>query len=327
MLLQRAPVPVRNLNDGVHLAGGSEHVCAVRRGGGVFCWGNGADGRLGNGSTVGATQPVEVRTSPTMVLADATRVAAGGRHACAVRSTGNIACWGRNAAGQLGDGTYTQRNFAVDVMGITTATDVVVGSEHTCALLADRTVVCWGQNDQGQLGDGSGAPAGSPLPVAVRGLTEVRALASSASARHTCALTMSGAVWCWGDNATGQIGVGGTTDAPTPVEVTGVGMAAIAIGVGGGHSCAVRMDGTVVCWGDNAQGQIGDGSLISRDVPTEVLRLATARSLAGGNVHTCALDEGGAVFCWGSNMFGQVGDASTAARREEPVRVRTLPFD
>jgi alpha-tubulin suppressor-like RCC1 family protein len=327
MVLQRAPVAVRNLSDGAHLAAGSEHTCVARRGGGVFCWGSGGDGRLGNGGTTGATQPVEVRTSATTALAGAVRVAAGGRHACAVRSTGTVACWGRNASGQLGDGTVTQRAFAVDVGGVTTATDVVAGSEHTCALLADRTVVCWGLNDQGQLGDGSGAPAGSRTPVAVRDLTDVRAIASSPSARHTCALTTTGAVWCWGDNATGQLGVGGTTDAPTPVQVTALGMAAVAVGVGGAHSCAVRMDGTVACWGDNAQGQIGDGSLISRDLPAEVVDLRTARAVAAGNIHGCALDDGGGAYCWGSNMFGQIGDASMAPRRETPVRVRTLPFD
>jgi alpha-tubulin suppressor-like RCC1 family protein len=141
---------------------------------------------------------------------------------------------------------------------------------------------------------------------------------------HACALTDSGGVKCWGRNDRGQLGDGSTTDRPAPADVLGLtsGVSALALGVR--HTCALTDVGGVACWGDNANGQLGDGSGISRDAPSDVVGLtAGVTSLRAAALHTCALTGAGGVTCWGVNVDGQLGDGSRFDRGE-PVFAQTL---
>ncbi len=298
------------------LAIGWNHGCVVRPSGDIACWGRNDYGQFGNGSTADAALPV----AAMMGIGDAMAASEGHFTGCAVRSSGEVDCAGRNAEGEMGDGTTTRRLIPVAVAGIADAAQVAVGNWHACALRATGEVSCWGSGLSGQLGNGT-TPAAQTTPVAVTGV--VGAVQIAAGFSHTCVLYPTGAVACWGRNASGQLGDGSLTDRSTPVAVAGL-TDAVSVGTGDSHSCAVRRDGTVRCWGYNFYGQLGSGSASTLSAsPVAVVGLADAVQISGGARSTCALRASGSLACWGANDFGQLGDGTTTPSRV-PVTVSGL---
>jgi alpha-tubulin suppressor-like RCC1 family protein len=302
-----APVDVVGLGSGVAaIVAGWSTTCVLTTGGGVKCWGSNGFGQLGDGTTTQHSAAVDVVGLASGVAA----IAAGYRHTCALTTSGRVKCWGHNGNGQLGDGTITQRTTPVNVVGLANGVAAVaVGWYHTCALTTGGGVKCWGDNGYGELGDGT--TAGSSTPVDVVGLASgVTAIA--AGMYHTCAVTTGGAVKCWGSNVVGQLGDGTTTGSSTAVDVVGLASGVAAIAAGAWHMCAVTTGGGVKCWGDNSRGQLGDGTIIQRTSPADVVGLATGvTAIATGGNHTCAVTAGGGVKCWGYNWHGQLGDGTT----------------
>jgi alpha-tubulin suppressor-like RCC1 family protein len=310
-------VAVVSITDATAIGGGFNHTCAVRRDGGVWCWGANGYGQLGNGSTAPSATPVAVSG-----LTGISRVAVGHNHTCAVGS-GAIWCWGRNYDGQLGTGTNTDASTGQLVAGLTDAIEVSAGSAHTCALRMDATVACWGSNDSGQLGDGS--MDDSSLPVGVPGLSEVQHIAAGDST--TCALRTGGEVLCWGDNSYGQLADGSTVPSASPIPVPAL-SDIVALSVGS-HICAVSASDPLLCWGNGTFGQLGNGlsgSSATTSVPTPVSGLTGAVAISVGGTHTCATSSSGEAYCWGRSSVGQVGDGSsgTTANRTTPVTVSGL---
>ncbi|MCH7781217.1 MAG: hypothetical protein IH848_10245, partial [Acidobacteria bacterium] len=174
---------------------------------------------------------------------------------------------------------------------------------------------CFGTNIFGQLGDGTTTNRASPVNVS--GL-ESGVAAVAGGHNHTCALTTAGGVKCWGDNSYGQLGDGTTTDRTTPVNVFGLGSGVTAIAAGGFHTCALKAGGSLVCWGRNVYGQVGDGASGEpnfRTTPTAVVGMGSGvAAVATGTFHTCARTTGGAVKCWGWNFYGQIGDGTNLSR-------------
>jgi alpha-tubulin suppressor-like RCC1 family protein len=227
--------------------------------------------------------------------------------------------WGSNAAGQLGDGTTTNRFTPVQASGPTGVTAIAAGNTHTIALESDGTVWAWGQNVYGQLGDGSTTNRSTPVLVSqLSGLTTVAAVA--AGGNHSLALKSDGTVWAWGFNGLGQLGNGTTDSRSTPVLVSGL-SGVTAIAAGRNHSLALKSDGTVWAWGDNAAGQLGDGTTVNRSTPVSGLTGATA--IAARFDHSLALKSDSTMRAWGYNGFGQLGDGTTA-NRSTPVQVSGL---
>ncbi|MBN2194874.1 MAG: hypothetical protein JW751_18805 [Polyangiaceae bacterium] len=259
------------------MAAGGEHGCAVQTDGSVRCWGLQTDGRLGNGVTNGTSTAVAAYRNPSSpaLIGDATVVTAGFRHTCIINAGGTVECWGDNASGQLGDGSFNDGLAAVDVVGLSNVTAITAGTAHTCAL-SGTTMHCWGDNAHRQLGpdpNGNALPSSSyntPQPV---GLTEVTAIAAGGA--FTCAVA-TGQVRCWGHNTKGQRGdtsYGTSTHTPTSLSLPGI----TGIWAGGEHVCALRRDAPVgkndpvYCWGSNAYGQLGIGSKDNNNHPTPAL--------------------------------------------------------
>ena len=314
------PVEVLGITDATTIATGGGYTCAIRQTGTITCWGNNDDGQLGNGQTTSSSSvPVEVLgiTNATTITAVSTYNQGG--HACALRLTGSIACWGNNTYGQLGNGTETNSSVPVEVLGITDATTIRTSGNHTCALLQTGTIKCWGNNEYGQLGNGT--ETNSSVPVEVLGITDATTITRSGG--HTCALLQTGTIKCWGDNSSGQLGNGTETNSSVPVEVLGItDPAAIAVGswYSGGYTCALLQTGTIKCWGNNEYGQLGNGTETNSSVPVEVLGITDATAIAVGGGYICALRLTGSIACWGNNTSGQLGNG-TETNSSVPVEV------
>jgi len=274
------PVDVSGLGSGVAAIGsGTLHTCAVTTGGGVKCWGPGNHGQLGDGTDNGSGVPVDVVGLGAPVAA-ATTGGLGSNpdpgtdgnlvgHTCALTDAGAVLCWGDDEWGEVGNGSISmavKRPAAVVGLGSGVAA-ISAGGAHTCSLTTSGAVKCWGDNRYGQLGDGTTTRRTTPVTVAGLGSG---VLAISAGSWHTCAVTKSGAVECWGSNRDGRLGDGTTTDSPTPVAVVGLGSRVAAITAGDAHTCALTTAGAAKCWGLNYRGQLGDGTLTGRPTPVDV---------------------------------------------------------
>lgn len=229
---------------------------------------------------------------------------AGAGHTCAVRTSGQVVCWGENSRGQLGNAPAPTEVDTTDQRTPVAATGVVAesvsaGFQHSCAVRANGTAVCWGLDEDGQLGNG-GPPRQSAAsgPVDVQGLSDASAI--SVGSRHSCALRATGQVACWGDSNSGRLGNGVTSGDPQTTPATITGLTAVGVSVGAAHSCAVRNDGTVACWGSDADGQLGNGAGGETGAPTTVGGVTGVVAVAAADRSTCALHRVGTVTCWGS---------------------------
>jgi alpha-tubulin suppressor-like RCC1 family protein len=299
--------------------------CAVESGQG-YCWGaNKFTGNVGSSSAV----PVAVDTSGVLAGKTLTQISASYDYsACVLDRAGAAYCWGVNADGELGDGTTAEFStpVAVDTSGALagkTLAQVTVGIVHACALDITGAAYCWGRDRDGELGDGGAASSDVPVPVDTRGVLAGTTLTQiTAGDDATCALDSSGAAYCWGANANGQLGDGSTAGSSVPVSVDTSGVLAgkslTQIAIGDDHSCALDSAGAAYCWGDNSAGELGDGTTVGSRVPVAVdasgvLAGQTLTQIAAGQDHTCALDSAGAAYCWGDNSGGELGDGTTVS--------------
>jgi alpha-tubulin suppressor-like RCC1 family protein len=303
------PVDVVGLTRGVEaIAAGEYYTCAVTTAGGVKCWGYNRHGQLGDGTTVDRHAPVDVSGLRSGVLA----IAAGATHACAVTIAGTVKCWGDNLHGQLGDGTTAGHRAAVGVKGVSDVSTITAGLDYTCAVTSLGAARCWGDNSFGKLGDGTTTDRDLPVGVSDLG-SGVSGLSAADALGHTCALTSTGGVKCWGNNAFGELGNGTTTTRLTPIGVSGLTSGAVAVSAGGFYTCAITSAAGIACWGDNSDGALGDGTTTDRSAPVDVSGLTTGvAAVSAGLSHTCAVTTAGAVKCWGNNAFGELGDGTTA---------------
>jgi alpha-tubulin suppressor-like RCC1 family protein len=282
---------------------GSAFLCVRTMGGTVECWGHNEEGQLGDGTTTNRDMP-----TPVSGLSDVTAIAAGYYSSCAQISSGAVKCWGWNGRGQLGDGSTVGSTVPVDAVLGDTAISMDVGSNHACAVTSMGKVKCWGWNPYGQLGNGRAYAESIMVTISqpIMGATSL-----SAGEAHTCALTSSANVWCWGANSLGQLGDGSTADRYIPVQVNGLSNVAF-IAPGWYHTCAVTRSGSAMCWGYNAAGQLGDGTTQTRLTPVVVSGLDTGvASVVAGFYHSCAVLQTGGVKCWGYNAYGELGDGMT----------------
>jgi cysteine-rich repeat protein len=239
------------------------------------------------------------------------QLALGGYGGCVLTTLGEVGCFGDNTESEVGNGTDDVETY-VPAFTLDDAVAVAAGEEFHCAIRAAGTVWCWGDNFELAMGPMAAAGADQAVPIEVTGLPIAAAI--EAGDDHVCIIDMAGGVWCWGDNSNLQLGQGGpgTTDSATPLVVAlPGGLAATDLGLGQDHTCAVLADATVACWGNDDNGQLGDG-VINPDngVPTLVPGLSMIVDVEAGEDTTCALDSLGQVWCWGDDQDGQLGIGS-----------------
>ncbi len=293
---------------------GSQNVCGIRADETLYCAGPNGRGQIGDGSNAACFLPTVCAVSWPSTAPDPEEVVgsalgAGGEFACAkgTSATGvvSVYCWGGNSAGQLGDGTTTNRNSPVAVQVSGDPEQIEVGERFACGLDSAGTVECWGNNSFGQLGDGT--TTRRTTPVAVSNITTATKIALGR--HHACALLSSGGVECWGRNGFGELGNGANTNSSTPVSVSSL-TDAVDISAGASHTCAVRTGGTVECWGRNDGGALGNGQTRNRNAPVSVTGLTTAVEVELGAGMGCARLTGGIVRCWGAAGTGALGNGS-----------------
>jgi alpha-tubulin suppressor-like RCC1 family protein len=319
------PIDVTGLSSKVvAIAAGNTDTCALTIGGGVKCWGDNDNGELGEGNNFRQLTPVDVIGLSSDVVA----ITAGFGHTCALTDGGGVKCWGANESAQLGNGTadFDLHPIPVDVVGLSSGVKAIAaGGSHTCALTDGGGVKCWGDNFQGELGNGTMNFVGpNMLSVGVVGLSS-GVVAITAGNSHTCALTNSGGVKCWGDNKYGQLGDGTTTNRWIPMNVAGLSSGVVAIAAGDSDTCALTTSGKVKCWGWNESGQLGEGTTVQHLEPVNVTGLLSrVATITGGGLHSCVLTIEGGIKCWGWNDSGQLGNGTTT-NSPTPVDVVGFP--
>ena len=297
------------------LAAGAGHTCMLTTSGRVTCWGANKFGQLGGGD--GLYTALEqgpnlelsgaqswVKTNVRGIPGKVTAIAAGEYHNCALLASGEVFCWGSNSEGQLGNGSTSDSNIAVQVTGLESRVKMITaGAQHSCALLENNSVQCWGDNREGQLGNGSTLNKLSPTKV--QNLPD-KITQITTGASFTCALTQEGTVYCWGNGDNGRFGDGLGTPIMIPTGLN-LGMdPVVEIKAGSFHICARLSTKDIFCWGSISTERIFD--------PVHPFTLDRRNKeyvqLAAGEGHTCGLTTANSVYCWGDNYFGQLGDGS-----------------
>jgi alpha-tubulin suppressor-like RCC1 family protein len=328
------PIALPNISLGaaaIQIDASDRHVCAVLGGGGVRCWGLGADGELGveGVSSLGINEPPS-DVAGIDLGANAIRVEAGGAHTCALLDTNDVKCWGSAERGALGLGN--DDSIGLDAAPSSASiinlgkkvSQLSAGGDHNCAVTEDAAIHCWGSNDFGQLGIGATNHIGDDETPSALGAISIEGNVSQVVAgwAYSCVILDTGAVQCWGDNSSGQNGLGlgedvGDNELPSAAGDLPLGGNAVQISTRDFQACALLDTGGVRCWGKNLSGVLGYGDIgIVGDDETPAamgdLDLgAAATQVALGGSHACAIMEDGGVRCWGDNSFGFLGYGNT----------------
>jgi alpha-tubulin suppressor-like RCC1 family protein len=339
-----------------HLDSGDDHTCVVVETGRVRCWGKNYSGQLGYGNVDLIGDDESPSTAGTVDLGPgrtATAISAGGDSTCAILDTGKVKCWGDNFWGQLGYG-HTNNigddepvSAAADVnLGVNvTAKAISVGDSHTCAITNNDDVMCWGWSGLGQLGYGNQDDIGDDESPAAAGTVSLgaglKAAAVTAGDEFTCVILTTGEVKCWGYNSVGQLGYGHTNDigddeTPASESTVSVGGTNLVTAISAGnHTCVIRDDGLVVCWGPGGSGGLGYGNtntIGDNETPSTAgtLKLGvglSATDISVGENHSCASMTNYSLRCWGEGIDGRLGygNQNDIGDNETPVQAGFVP--
>ena len=244
-------------------------------------------------------------------------------------SDGTVWCWGSGGYIQLGDPSGTTSLDPVQVSLGTTVSSIAVGGNTSCAVTTAGNVLCWGRNNKGQIGNGTTQLSGGVTPVQLSAIpTSFTLRHLELGGQHSCATSTAGAVWCWGYANKLQLGntANSTTDQSTPVQTDSLGSTAASVSAATDYSCALTTGGTVMCWGNNANGQLGRGSATpaTSAAPTAVSVGSNVAVVSAGNSHACVVTTAGAALCWGLGSSGQVGSNSFTGTQATPTAVTGL---
>ncbi|MBI4317444.1 MAG: hypothetical protein HY675_03055 [Chloroflexi bacterium] len=306
---------IPDLKDDVTQVQANSTACAVRGNGSVWCWGDADDGEIGDGTTSPGTRSNPVQVSNTN-LTNAVSVAVGTNFTCARKSDDTVWCWGKNNAGQLGAGDTVQSSTPRQVTGLTSAIQIDTYTDGACAVRSNNTVWCWGANVYGQVGNNS-----TTNPVAsarqVTGLSSIDSV--SGGNFHNCAVRSSDStVWCWGKNESGQLGINNTVSPKSSALQTTNASSITQVTAGGNHSCARDSSGQIFCWGDNAEGQLGDNTTVRKTTAKQIGSGTDWEAITVGTKTTCAVRTNSTVWCWGDGANKTIGLDDTTTDQTSP---------
>ncbi|MWV45973.1 hypothetical protein GRF59_20350 [Paenibacillus sp. HJL G12] len=309
------PVQVKNLDQVTLIEAGIKSAYAMKKDGSVWAWGDNEHGQLGIGTTTDAGVPQRI-TGLNDVISMSSRM---GYHALALKNDGTVWAWGLNNAGQVGDGTMEIRTAPVQVSGLSDVVAVSAGGYHSLALQKDGTVWAWGYNGEGELGNET--LTDSPVPVQVHGLTRIKAI--SAGNYHNIALDEDGHIWTWGRNSNASLGPGFNGYRQPLAQLMDKMNNVKAIQAGMYHSLFQLEDGTVMAFGLNNYGQLGNGeSTGSAANPVKTMNLTGVKGLAAGGFSSYALTADGKVWGWGYGSDGEMGNGGRADKTPLPMLSR-----
>ncbi len=308
------------------ISAGNSHSCGLDATGKAYCWGDNTFGKLGNGSVIASNVPVAV-SDPVGGAVKFSSIGVGDLHSCALSLTGVVYCWGTGFQGRNG-GTL---DSSIPVLisnpssGAVNYSSLSVGSDHSCAVRTNGSIYCWGNNNNGELGVNSASTPFSNIPVLVSDPSTGAVIYSSVSAgnTHTCAVVLSNAAYCWGNNDNGQLGISTATSASDiPVVVSG-GLFFSSINAGNLFTCAIDLTKDAHCWGNNSNGQLGNNTApVDSSAPVLVNGGLSFSSISLGDFHVCAVNLAGNAYCWGSNnVGGQLGNGGVGVISGVPVLV------
>jgi alpha-tubulin suppressor-like RCC1 family protein len=288
------------------VSAGADHTLALKDDGTLWAWGANQDGQLGLGETTATV------TRPTQVGADAdwSAVASGRGFSLALKEDGTLWAWGANPNGQLGQGDGTSRRAPARVGRDGDWLALAAGRNHAMALKKDGSLWGWGFNGNGQLGTGD--TRARPAPARVIGDTTTWKAVSCGDG-FTLAVSSAGALFGWGYNGDGQLGVGDAGQRLVPAQV-GVRTTWTAVSCGSHHALCLRRDGTLWAFGWNGLGQLGIGSTEERQAPAQVGADADWMTVSAGGESSFGLKQDGALWSWGGDESGQVGVGDTESR-------------
>lgn len=290
------PVEVVGASGVLAAAGGRAHVIYFRSDGSIYQLGIAAN--IGGIESSFCATPVEISGLENIV-----NIGAGGGHSIAIDKYGKAFSFGRNNAGQLGDGTLAPRSTAMEIQGVNDAVTADGGMLTSTILVADGTVLGCGSNANGMLGDGTNISRLTPVLAGLSGIAQLD------SAAHTVAKKTDNTVWVYGLNAEAQLGDGTIMWKSVPFQMAATGNVKF-VAAGDWHTLMVRQDGTVWGVGGNSSGQLGNGSYLRRWAPAQASGLQDVIAVSGGASHSLALKNDGTVWAFGANSSGQLGDGS-----------------
>ncbi|AXH98290.1 hypothetical protein DV702_00365 [Sporosarcina sp. PTS2304] len=282
---------------------GKSHLVVLKEDGSVWGWGDRTYGQLGAGPATPPGTALPIQMTGGNRLSDIIAISAGGNFTVALDVNGKVWSWGLNDYGQLGRlpvGGFSSNPDIIEPGGMV---DISAGESHVLAVDGSGNIWAWGYNAYGQLGRTTLGSRFSETPVQVAGLDNVATVVAGKD--HSIALKKDGTVWAWGRNTYGQLGLGQTTDyndEPRPIPgLSGI----IEIAAGDNHSLALKQDRTsLLAWGRNFYGQLGDGGYENKLDPFEVKGVSNIRSIATGDNHTIIVKDDGTVWQWGRNASG-----------------------
>jgi alpha-tubulin suppressor-like RCC1 family protein len=287
------------------VASGFLHSCGIDSTATLYCWGRNQGGQLGRGAL--GNDP----RRPRALGGSWKDIDTGEVHSCGIDEDGRLWCWGENRVGELGVSSdapcSAPRGCQPTPKRVGAASDwraVAAGAHFTCGLRADASLWCWGAGTRGQLGQAGASSSDEPRPV------EGRWRAVSAGGDHACAIDTEDHLFCWGSGQAGQLGFEASDTCPArPTSACALGPRQVGedrwrtVSAGGYHTCGIKRDGSIWCWGDNSYGAVGGDVFEDRPRPLLVGNKEKGwRAVGAGYRHTCALDGSGHLACWGVGL-------------------------
>ena len=264
------------------------------------------------------------------------QISVGTRYSCGL-SDGKTYCWGDGGSGRLGNNSTADSLVPVGLTTSGVLADKIITSfsaagPSTCAIASDNQAYCWGYGGEGQLGNNATANSSVAVAVYTSGVLAGKTVFSLSTGHgHTCTIASDNQAYCWGYNASGQLGNNSTAQSTVPVAVNTAGVLSgktlLSLSSGRDHTCVIASDNQAYCWGDGGSGRLGRNSISASTVPVAVntagvLSGKTILAVAAGRSHTCAIASDNQAYCWGLNTNGQLGNNSTT-QSLVPVAVNT----